>query len=820
MKIIFFCFALLSIWCVTGLSQNFKKEPIRDKQKRVSFTHSQNNNSAHFPQKSFYRSKEDWQYIIDTTWGPGLPLADKRDLFNSFTQKLDDEFDGFQSLGMSMEDWDTLKSYYYNQIDSNTSRGGFCAIMQYLCLELRDFHTWCDDIDVLNSPLNPGVPYFFEGNVYDVSHFGAVTTVLPDSSVLILRVAENHPLNLEPGDIILGYEGVPWKDLITELMDAKLPNSDWWGGSNSAITNNLFVLAGMNWHLFETMDVLKYSTGDTVHLSLAPMVNTQFPPMFNNEQMEIPNIPFPDYYNDDPISYGVLENTNIGYIYVFAEYPPPTAESEFLEAISALKETDALIIDMRLNFGGDALWQNALNILNNKTIYPFDGVDRCDPATFDLCRVHNEEGLKVSGSGPTKYDRPIAILLGPSCVSYGEFNAYRLRYLYNVRTFGKPTCGSMGVNTELGGIGGWTINYSYGDKYEINYTGDSLLNRKEFPIDFPVWHNRDDVAQGKDAVVEKALDWINNLVYPHNTTVDEFFHNPGDPAVFSTTIENPNAHQLSSRVYVKTSDNIIIDSVDLVKQSMNPEGEEWTGSWNLPATEEFYQFSLTVFDETISDTFTDPLAAKFTTAGPVGIDSLLITYNQILKTYLVQALVKNSSQTTTVKNLQIFASTGDSSITSITGSMTVDSLVAQQVKQASGSYTVRVDTNTFSGVFSFNFTINSDSWQYWKDSVESVVTGVEEEDLQPITYRLGQNFPNPFNPTTTIRYQLPTNSKVLLKIYDVLGREVATLVNKEQDAGRYSVQLSANAYRLASGIYIYRLQAGNYVSVKKLMLLK
>lgn len=79
---------------------------------------------------------------------------------------------------------------------------------------------------------------------------------------------------------------------------------------------------------------------------------------------------------------------------------------------------------------------------------------------------------------------------------------------------------------------------------------------------------------------------------------------------------------------------------------------------------------------------------------------------------------------------------------------------------------------------------------------------VVNAEVIPLTYKLFQNFPNPFNLTTTIIYQLPKDSRVLLNVYDILGREVAALVNKEQDAGRYSIQLSASAYRLASGIYI------------------
>ncbi len=86
------------------------------------------------------------------------------------------------------------------------------------------------------------------------------------------------------------------------------------------------------------------------------------------------------------------------------------------------------------------------------------------------------------------------------------------------------------------------------------------------------------------------------------------------------------------------------------------------------------------------------------------------------------------------------------------------------------------------------------------------------------TYELYQNYPNPFNPSTVINYQLPTNGQVNLKVYDILGREVATLVNERENAGSYSVKF--NGSRLASGVYFYRLTAGNFVSVKKLVVLK
>ena len=88
----------------------------------------------------------------------------------------------------------------------------------------------------------------------------------------------------------------------------------------------------------------------------------------------------------------------------------------------------------------------------------------------------------------------------------------------------------------------------------------------------------------------------------------------------------------------------------------------------------------------------------------------------------------------------------------------------------------------------------------------------------PKEFTLYQNYPNPFNPITKIKYDLPNQAHVTLKIYDILGREVTTLVNDSKPAGRYEVEF--NGIKFASGIYLYKLQAGNYTSVKKMILVK
>jgi hypothetical protein len=94
----------------------------------------------------------------------------------------------------------------------------------------------------------------------------------------------------------------------------------------------------------------------------------------------------------------------------------------------------------------------------------------------------------------------------------------------------------------------------------------------------------------------------------------------------------------------------------------------------------------------------------------------------------------------------------------------------------------------------------------------------EDKNLIPLVSKLDQNYPNPFNPTTVITYQLLTHGYAILKVYDVLGREVATLVDGEKSAGVHTV--SWDASRLSSGVFLYRLKVGDFNDVKKMILLK
>lgn len=104
-------------------------------------------------------------------------------------------------------------------------------------------------------------------------------------------------------------------------------------------------------------------------------------------------------------------------------------------------------------------------------------------------------------------------------------------------------------------------------------------------------------------------------------------------------------------------------------------------------------------------------------------------------------------------------------------------------------------------------------------ATNGISTGVTEQaPNNPTSFQLRQNYPNPFSPSTIISYSLPTGGHVMLRVFDVLGREVKTLVDERQSAGNHQVPLSATG--LASGVYFYQLQAGDKVQAKKLMVIK
>jgi hypothetical protein len=114
-----------------------------------------------------------------------------------------------------------------------------------------------------------------------------------------------------------------------------------------------------------------------------------------------------------------------------------------------------------------------------------------------------------------------------------------------------------------------------------------------------------------------------------------------------------------------------------------------------------------------------------------------------------------------------------------------------------------------------------DEWNFGENIIVTVIdmpVNVENKNLQPETFVLYQNYPNPFNPSTNFRFRIADFGFVSLKVYDVLGNEVATLVNEEKPAGEYEIEFSGKG--LTSGIYFYNLSTRGFSETKKMILMK
>ncbi|MEJ2613807.1 MAG: T9SS type A sorting domain-containing protein, partial [Ignavibacteriaceae bacterium] len=312
----------------------------------------------------------------------------------------------------------------------------------------------------------------------------------------------------------------------------------------------------------------------------------------------------------------------------------------------------------------------------------------------------------------------------------------------------------------------------------------------------------------------------------HDHKLNCSYYRPGvDTIKFSALVENPNSHQTSSQVYIKSLEGSFIDSLKLNKTGLSGKSEVWTGNY-LADSEDIYSISLSAKDLDESKTWTTDNITRFTTAGPVVLDSISFdTSTRFPYTYDVILFLKNESKIAAIKKASVKLTSNDSWIAGILGSNNLSDINPGSTIRSSTLRVQYIDS-LFKGEFNFKVEIMSDGWVYWTDSMQvktPPLVAINELANQPLTFKLEQNYPNPFNPSTKIKYSIPKQSYVTLKVFDILGRQVATLVNEEKPAGNYKVPFGVgqdSSPDIASGVYFYQIKAGDYVSTKKMILLK
>jgi hypothetical protein len=798
---------------------------------------------------SFYKRKAEWKKILNNYWGPGLPYQQKLDVFNTFADFVQTKFSAFNGLGVK---WDSLRAHYRSQITDSTGHGTFSGIMNALAYNLREAHTIVLDAAYFRIDLGAGRVIYPEWGTpvlaaygVDANHLGAALSPLPDSSLLVIRTVANHPLGLVPGDVVLGYEGVRWKDLWKELLAAEMPSILLFGGSWSSQAHLSLTAAGLNWHLFDTIDVVKYSTGDTLHLSLDTLRSLHFSgTLYSNQSLPVPGVPEPDYnippLNTRPVTYGRVQGTNIGYVHVTAHTIPATRD-EFVGAVDALWDTDGMIVDLRNNMGGETLYhlgQGLAKLMNFKT-YTFDMYRRASASDLFIL----EKFLPPSGSAggrdwyidadlETVYDRPIAVMVGPVCVSMGDVTAYTLKLLPNTRFFGKPTrgCTAGHWNKELlRDLHGFDMDAS--DVIALDYHDPSRsIERAEFPVDEELWLTQEDVVRAEDTVVKRALAWIRNVAHARAVTVSRRFCGPGTDTVHLTThMENPNNHAISVLAYLK-ADSSILDSVAFADDGKHGDGSSGDGLWGatcyVPPGEQFYDVTVHVADPADPSTYSMPYAARFTTAGPVEFDYLMPARLSSDLVRFDNAIVHNRGSAALIPDVTgtIRRLDRDTVIDRIYNSrIAFGDIPPDSAVTTAQFYSLTLKPPLPDTVFlEIGVEFASSGAVYWRDTLRFLLkpfTGIAEQQRGiPSEFKLAQNYPNPFNPSTTIRFELPKSSHVRLSVYDMLGREVSVLTNERRDAGVYDVKFDASF--LSSGVYLYTLRAGGFIQSRKLILLR
>jgi hypothetical protein len=298
----------------------------------------------------------------------------------------------------------------------------------------------------------------------------------------------------------------------------------------------------------------------------------------------------------------------------------------------------------------------------------------------------------------------------------------------------------------------------------------------------------------------------------------------GDTLKLIAQIINSENHQVTVHALIQANNSTFQDSLQLFDDGLHndslPSDNIFGGlKWLDELDEDYFDIKLRTTDSDESITTYCANVGHFSTIGPVVFDNYE-TPQWVDTLFTLQYSLRNDDSTNTVTAVTAVVSTTDTNVAINQGTSHFGDIAPGEVK-SQVSFPIAIYHQNSPSSIDFIVHIFSDGSFFWSDNFTVIVpvTGIAENETNlPIEYALKQNYPNPFNPVTTIKYQIPELSFVTLKVYDVLGSEIITLVNEEKPVGSYEVEF--NAAGLPSGVYFYQLNAGEFINTKKMILLK
>ncbi len=842
----------LTVWCIsslffatrsTGQESPFKDNPwLYPPQTRPSLELIREANSRRVTQQPVHYSVSDWRHLIDSLWGAGPSTVEKLYIFDNFWGSVDRKWGGFPNTTVR---WDSLRTRFRTEIAAGVSRGRFYAIMSRLGFALQEVHTFIRD-DGIDSSMNIGEGWYWPVSDLPITFLlghgltatGMGLAPMPDSSLFVYRAHPNHPLGIQPGDILLGYDGKRWTENLRMEDSVEFPLASrfsLWGSQPDAFMYTKLVSAASHYTLYDTIGIVRYSTGDTVYLSTQPMAQAPFlwDSLYFTDQIPVPGVPMPDAISGTMCSWGIIEGTTIGYIYSY-DWASTAQEILFSQAARELAHTTTgLIIDFRFNLGGHpARAYGGFAELFNKDFSPMmDLAARSDPADH-LGFTRTPVSQTWVGSfhpGSHVYDHPIAVLLGPVCLSAGDYNAFFMRFHPMVRFFGKRsnTAYVNGTYDVKRYLTSWLFQVPMGCCYS-NFNGEEYLIHKGFDVDEEVWHTREDAANGVDAVVRRAVEWITGLTYAHGIDMGGGFIRRGvDSVVVTAVLANPLGHSVALSAVVASTAGATCDSLRMFNDGTHGDAvagdSVWTRYVRAPLGEDFYEIALRTDDLTAGTSRRLTAAACFTTAGPVEyVGDTSGAIPQWGKTVPFLLKIRNAGSSVSIPAVTGSIRPLDTAATIVVGrTFSVGNLAPGQTLK---SGMVKISFSpwcTGSRYIPLELVFSSGGIEHWKDTMTVFVISspvAETENGVPLRHQLQQNYPNPFNPVSTIGFSIAESGVVALKVYDMLGREVAVLVNEKKEPGTYEARFDGSG--LSSGVYCYRLTVGAFVESRKMVLMK
>jgi len=341
---------------------------------------------------------------------------------------------------------------------------------------------------------------------------------------------------------------------------------------------------------------------------------------------------------------------------------------------------------------------------------------------------------------------------------------------------------------------------------------------------------------GVSKIVSTLFDYayFYNEIYAHKVSVSSAFVRSGiDSLLILSQFMNPENHSFASHAIITSTDKTFVDSLAFYDDGKHGDLQAGDGSWGnfylLPAaTEKEFSIGISAEDLNDGDYFALNNLARFTSIGPIIFQDYEFenpddTFPNPGEIFGLRLLFRNDGKVTKATNIKAKLSCLDAAVTVGTSSIVYPDLAPGETVTPEGVFTISIKQSCPGDIdIPFKVDISSGGYNFWSDTffMHIYPTGVagRNESKIPKEFSLDQNRPNPFNPATTIEFALPKSAFVTLKVYNLLGEEIATLIAEQRAAGIHKFNWDARG--LASGVYWYRLEAGEFVQSKKFILMR